>query len=121
MDFRNREFRAKTFNVTCTVDEQVYTLYTCPPTCRSHVVLLYVKAAEGSPSVTVEWDRADGSHAHILSDKNLTTGEFIQWSGSYIVLEPGDSITVMADEATPHLDAFCTVEEHYLPNRPGLA
>ena len=114
MNFRNRDFRAKSYNVTCLVDEQVYTLYTCPANCRAHVVLIYVKAADGSPSITVEWDRADGSHAHILRDKNLTAGEFIQWSGSYIVLEPGDSLTAAADEATPHVDVFCTVEEFFI-------
>lgn len=110
-------FRAKSYNITCLVDEQVYTLYTCPDNCRSRMVLLYIKNIGGTVSPTIEWDRADTSHAHILSGKNMSTGEFIQWSDSYIVLEPGDAITVAADGTDPHVDVFCTVEEYFIPNR----
>ena len=82
------------------------------------MVLLYVTNANGNTTINVKWERADGSDAHILGGKNTTSGEFVQWSGSYIVLEPGDYVTVQATgNASPIIDAFCTVEEYYLPNR----
>lgn len=111
------EFRAKSYNVSCLVDEQVYTLYTCPETCRARMILLYLKNVGGTVTPTIEWDRDDGSHAHFLSGKNLSTGEFIQWTDSYVVLEPGDTIIVSADGTTPHVDVFCTVEEYFIPSR----
>lgn len=79
--------------------------------------LLYLTNTDGTTTVSVEWDRADGSHAHILGGKNLSTGDFIQWSDAYIVFEPGDSMTVTATASAPHLDVLCTVEEYFLPNR----
>lgn len=111
--------KSKTYNVACIVRDQDYTLYTCPPNCVSHMHLLYV--ANGStttPAITVEWERADGSHMHIISDKNMTSGEFVQWSNGYIVLEPGDRFVATATgHASPHIDVLCTVEEFFLANR----
>ena len=112
------ENRAKTYNVTCTVSAQEYTLYTCPQNSRAHMNLLYLSNSNGTTTVSVEWNRADGSHVHILGGKNLSLGDFIQWSDAYIVLEPNDTITVTATvNGIPHLDAMCTVEEYFLPNR----
>jgi hypothetical protein len=107
--------RAKTVNVECSVEDQVYTLYTCPSNCRAHMSLLYTANGDNAAvNVDIEWERADTTHAHILSSKNLGVGEFIQWSGAFIVLEPGDSVTVTASSnTTPHLDAFATVEEFF--------
>lgn len=113
------EFRARTYNVECTVASQEYTLYTCPDNCRAQMVLLYVTNASGTTAtVNVEFDRADTSHVHILGSKNMANGDFIQWSGSYIVLEPGDIMHVtVTGTATPHVDVMCTVEEYFLPNK----
>lgn len=111
--------KSKTYNVSCTVRDQSYTLYTCPANCRAYMNLLYIANGNGnSPDVDVEWFRADGSHAHIIGGKNLVTGGFIQWSDAYIVFEPGDYLTVVASAVvSPHIDALCTVEEFFLPNR----
>lgn len=111
--------KSKTYNIACTVRDQVYTLYTCPQNCRSYMNLLYIaNASNTTPSITVEWERADGSHMHIIGDKNMTASEFIQWSNGYIVLEAGDAIKVTAGtHNSPHIDVLCTVEEFFLPNR----
>lgn len=111
--------RAKTYNVSCLVRDQEYTLYTCPDNCRAHMNLLYVSNGNGgSPTINIEWNRADGSHAHILGDKSLSSAEFIQWSQAYIVFEAGDNITAVASGMNgPHVDVLCTVEEYFLPNR----
>lgn len=80
--------------------------------------LLYTVNVTGNTTVNIEWDRADGSHMHILGSKNMTVGEYIQWSDAYIVLEPGDAVHVTpSSNATPHVDVLCTVEEYFLPNR----
>lgn len=112
------EYRARTYNVECEVEDQEYTLYTCPDNCRAHMNLLYVVNANGNTTVDIEWERADSSHMHILGGKNMTAGEFVQWSNAYIVLEPGDTMVVVASgNATPHIDVLCTVEEYFLPNK----
>lgn len=77
--------------------------------------LLYISNTGGSTvSTEVVFDRASGVDAFILGAKSLANGDYIQWSGAYIVLEPGDKITVkVSGDATPHLDAICTVEEFF--------
>lgn len=114
-----QDYRAKTYNVACLVQNQVYSLYTCPQNTRAVVNLLYVSNADNAATtINIEWNRADGSHVHILGDKNMPAGDFIQWSGGYIVFEPGDNFTVTASSnASPHTDVLCTVEEFFLPNR----
>lgn len=111
--------KSKTYNVACIVRDQVYTLYTCPQNCRAYMNLLYItNASTTTPAITIEWERADGSHMHIIGDKNMTAGEFLQWSNAYIVFEPGDVMTATASaHASPHIDVLCTVEEFFLPNR----
>jgi hypothetical protein len=80
--------------------------------------LLYVVNANGNTTIDIEWQRADGSHMHILGGKNTVLGDFIQWSDAYIVFEPGDRIEIIASgNASPHIDVMCTVEEYFLPNR----
>ena len=111
--------KSKTYNVACLVRDQVYTLYTCPQNCRAYMNLLYIaNATTTTPAISIEWERADGSHMHIIGDKNLTAGETIQWSGGYIVFEAGDVMTATATtHASPHVDVLCTVEEFFLSNR----
>lgn len=93
------------------------TLYECPANCRSRMILLYFVNANGTTSVDIEWYRAsDNTHYFILGGKNMSSGEFIQFSDSYIVLEPGDKIEFTPkNNATPLIDAFCTVEETFIP------
>lgn len=107
--------RTKTANVSAVVDQQTYNLYTCPTNCKSHMSLLFLSNVGGSVTVDVEWDRADGTHAHILGGKNLSTGDFLQFSEAFIVLEPSDEINVVADGSSPHVDFLCTVEEFFIP------
>lgn len=92
------------------------TLYECPANCRARVPLVYIVNVNGTVSVTFEWYRAaDTTHYFILSGKNLSTGEFIQLSDGYIVLEPGDKLEVTPTGTTPQVDAVCTVEEIFIP------
>lgn len=94
------------------------TLYECPSNCRARVPLVFIVNAKGSGNVNVtfEWYRAaDTTHYYVLSERNLRTGEFIQLSDSYIVLEPGDKLEVTPTGNTPQVDALCTVEEIFIP------
>lgn len=113
----NKSVRPRTVNATGLVRDQEETLYVCPSNCRSHMNLLYVTNTGGaSTDVDVEFNRADGSHVHILGSKNISATEFIQWSGAYIVIEPGDTITfIPSGNNSPHVDVMATVEEFFLP------
>jgi hypothetical protein len=77
--------------------------------------LLFVSNVSGNVTVDVEWNRADGSHIHILGGKNMTAGEYLQLSDGYIVFEAGDVLNVTATGSTPHVDVFATVEEFFVP------
>lgn len=111
-----KNYREKSEIISCTVDDQRETLYECPPNCRAKVSLVYIVNANGNVSVTFEWYRAsDTTHYYIISGKNLGTGDTIQLSDGYIVLEPGDKLEVTPDGTDPIVDVFCTVEEIFIP------
>ena len=105
--------RIRTVNATGLVRDQEETLYVCPANIRSYMSLLYVtNTGSAATDISVEWNRADGSHVHILGSKNISSSEFIQWSGAYIVFEPGDNITFTPSGSNdPHVDIMATVEE----------
>lgn len=113
--------RAKTVNVTCDTDEQVETLYTCPANCRAHASMMHVVNAGGTVSIDANFVRASSTQtnlgvdpsAHILGGKNMSTGDYIQFTGAEMVLEAGDSVTIVADGSTPDVTAMLTVEEFF--------
>lgn len=113
--------RTKSEIIACTTDDQVETLYTCPANAKAHMSLLFVTNASANDSdIEVKWYRdADSTSYFILGSKNLTTGEFVKFDRSFIVLEAGDYITIEPSNTsgggTPVIDAFCTVEEFFNP------
>lgn len=109
--------RVVTYDVQCTTENQAETIYTCPANARAMMSLFFVNNVSGNTTVNVAWYRGNGTrHNHILGDKNMTAGQYIQFDGAYIVFEPGDYMTVTPSaNASPHVDAFCTVEEIFVP------
>jgi len=115
--------RTKSEIIACTTDDQAETLYTCPANAKAHMNLLFITNASAQDSdIDVQWYRAaDTTSYFILGSKNLATGEFIQFNGgAFIVLEAGDYITIEPSNtgggANPQIDAFCTVEEFFIPS-----
>ena len=114
-----RPSRFKSDLVHCETEDQAETVYTCPANSVAYMSLLFITNTDSAATdFSADWYRAQDSDTyHIIGGKNLTSGEFLQFSNAFIVLEPGDYITVTpSDNSTPHLDAFCTVEEVFLPN-----
>jgi len=109
--------RVVSYDVQCTVENQDYTVYTCPPNMRAMMSLLFISNVSGNTTVDVEWYRGNGArHNHILGGKNMTAGEYIQFSDAYIVFEPGDYMVITpSSNVSPHVDAFVTVEELFVP------
>jgi len=109
--------RILTYSVSCTTENQEEVLYTCPANCRAMMSLLFFSNANGNTTVDVNWYRENGTkHVHIVGGKNMTSGEFVQFSDGIIVFEPGDYMTVTpSGNTTPHIDALGTVEEVFIP------
>lgn len=103
--------------VSCETEDQLETLYTCPPYCRAEVTMLFVVNANGNTTVSAFWYRDSLSDSfNILGGKNMTVGEYILLTGATLVLEPGDEIRVQPTaNATPNIDAMCTVTETFVP------
>lgn len=113
---RSKDFKEKTNIIACTVSGTKYTLYTCPAQCRARVPLVFITNANGTVTVNFEvYKAANATSYFIIGSKNMATGEFIQLSDAYIVLEPGDKLEVTATGTTPRVDAICTVEEIFRP------
>ena len=114
--------RTKSEIIAISTDDVPVTLYTCPANAKAHMNLLFVTNASSNASdLNIQWYRASKTTSYfIIGGKNLTQGEFIQFDGgAFIVLEEGDYITVettdTAGSGTPDMDAFCTVEEFFIP------
>lgn len=106
----------KTPVVACTTSGVKVTLYTCPLNCRTKVPLVYIVNANGDVSVDFFLYKASTEESFfIVGGKNLSTGESLQLSDGYIVLEPGDKLELTPTGSSPRVDALCTVEELYRP------
>jgi len=103
--------------VSCEVENQEETLYTCPPNCRAEVTMLFVVNANGNTTVSATWFDSSASESYnVLGGKNMTTGEYILLTGATLVLGPGDAIRVTPSaNASPNIDAMCTVTETFQP------
>lgn len=109
--------RTKSEAVSCEVENQLYTLYTCPANTRAEITMLFVVNANGNTTVSAFWYRSALSDSfNILGGKNMGSGEYILLTGATLVLEPGDQIRIMpTGNTTPNIDAMCTVTETFIP------
>jgi hypothetical protein len=87
--------------------------------------LLFVTNPSANASdVLIQWV-ASGTTYAILGGKNLGTGEFIQFSNAFIVLEAGDVVKLTPSSTAggnnPDIHMFCTVEEFFIPQQSGVA
>ena len=121
-----RDSRTKSEIVAVSTDDSAVTIYTCPSNCKAHMSLLFfTNASSNASDVNVQWYRASKTTSYfIIGGKNLSQGEFVQFDGgAFIVLETGDYITIettnTAGSGVPNMDAFCTVEEFFLPQQAG--
>lgn len=112
-----KKTRVVTYSIECQTEDQAETLYTCPANSRGMMNLLFLSNIGGNTDVTVRWVRESGTQdIHILGGKNMTTGDYIKFDGSYIVFEPGDYMEVTpSGNASPHIDVLATVEEIFIP------
>lgn len=93
-----------------------HVLYTCPLNCRSKIPLVFITNANGNNTVSLKWYRkADNLTYFIVGGKNLSLGEYVQLSQSYIILEPEDRLEVVLGSAGV-VDALCTAEESFAAN-----
>lgn len=113
----SKKTRVLSYSTEATVEDAEVVLYTCPTNARAMMSLLFISNSGGNTTVDVEWNREGGTqHVHILGGKNMTVGEYVQFSDAVIVFEPGDTMVVTAsNNASPHIDAVCTVEEVFIP------
>ena len=127
--------RVKSYWVDADVQDQIFTMYTCPANCRAEVSMLHVVNAGGNTTVDAYWYIApeniplsqsshhdystwivSGYRSRILGGKNMTSGEYILLTGATLVLEPGDRLEIKPSaNASPHIDARCTVIETFNP------
>lgn len=108
VDFK---FRSVGKSLTAAADNIIYT---CPSKYISRVVLLFVtNHGGGNKTVTIKWyDSSANETYYIVGGYTLSAGGYLKLDGSYLVLNPGDTITI-TPEAGSTIDAAITVEEQY--------
>ena len=117
-----RPSRFKSYGLHAILDNTAYTVYTCPPNTVAYMSLVFVSNASSSASdVSVEWNDDDsGTPIVIIGGKNLAQAEFIQLSGSFLVLEENDTLKMTTANTAggndPDVSIIVTVEEVFLPN-----
>ena len=90
------------------------TLYTCPENFVAKMVLLFIANHAGNnKTVQVQWNdiSASGTY-HIVGGYTLAANSYLKLDGSYLVLNPGDTV-IVTPEAGSTMDATITVEEYY--------
>jgi hypothetical protein len=109
------EVRAISHVIACTT-AATHVLYRCPLNCRSKIPLVFFTNAGGNNTVSLKWYRkADNITYFILGSKNMANGEFVQFSESYIVLDPEDRLEIVLT-SSGIVDALCTAEELFAAN-----
>jgi len=109
------EVRAISHVIACTT-AATHVLYTCPLNCRSKIPLVFFTNAGGNNTVSLKWYRKiDDAAYYIIGGKNMSTGEFVQLSNAYIVLEPEDRLEIVLG-SSGLVDALCTAEELFSAN-----
>ena len=117
-----RPSRFKSYGKHATIDGVGVTLYTCPPNTVAYMSLIFISNGTAHASdVSVIWKDSDnGGPITVLGAKNITSGEFIQLSGSFLVLEENDTVVLTADATAggnnPDIGGIVTIEEVFLPN-----
>lgn len=117
-----RPSRFKSYGIHAVLDATQYTVYTCPPNTVAYMSLIFISNGTANASdVAVVWNDYDnGTPITILGSKNLASGDYLQLSGSFLVLEESDTVKVTADNTAggndPDIGVIVTVEEVFLPN-----
>lgn len=117
-----RPSRFKSYGIHAVLDGTQYTVYTCPANTVAYMSLIFISNGTANASdVAVVWNDYDnGTPITILGSKNLASGEYLQLSGSFLVLEESDTVKVTADNTAggnnPDIGVIVTVEEVFLPN-----
>ena len=89
-------------------------IYTCPSKYIARMVLLFVtNHGSGNRTITIQWyDSSAGQSYYIVGGYTLSAYGYLKLDGSYLVLNPGDTLTI-TPEAGSTIDAAITVEEQY--------
>ena len=91
-------------------------VYVCPANCTAEVTYIIVNNSGGSTNtVSVKWYDASETYASgFVEGKSLNAGDFIEFQGIELVLEPGDKIQITPVSAG-HIDSIVTVTETFVP------
>ena len=118
-----RPSRFKSYGKHAEVDDQRETVYTCPANCVSYMSLVFISnGTANATDVLIQWyDASETSRITIVGSKDLSGGDFLQLSSSFLVLEPGDRLEVTPSGtgggANPDIGVITTVEEVFLPTQ----
>ena len=90
------------------------TVYTCPANYIAKMTLLFVSNHGGNnKTVTIQWNDSSASQSYyIVGGYVLAATGYLKLDGSYLVLNPGDTV-IVTPEAGASTDATITVEEYY--------
>jgi len=109
------EVRAVSYAVSC-LTASTHVLYTCPLNCRAKIPLVFFSNPNGNNTVSLSWYRKKNNASyHIVGGKNMASGEFVQLSQAYLVMEPEDRLEITLS-TSGHIDALCTAEETFTAN-----
>jgi hypothetical protein len=90
------------------------TIYTCPDNYIAKMTLLFVSNHGGNnKTVSIQWNDSSASQSYyIVGGFVLSAYGYIKLDGSYLVLNPGDTL-IVTPEAGSSMDTTVTVEEYY--------
>jgi hypothetical protein len=86
-------------------------LYTIPTGYIGNLVLVYINnSGSGTKTISVHWNIADSAtQIDIVDQSSLTAKAFLQFSGSYVTLSEGDTISAISESAST-MNIILTIE-----------
>lgn len=93
-----------------------YTIYTCPPRCRSTINMLRVNNSHAFANiVTVSWiDASEDETYHLLSTSLAAGGLINIVDNNHVTLEEGDRL-VVSILSDGEINVVCSAEEMFIP------
>lgn len=109
----NKEPKIRSLGMVLTAGS-ANTIYTCPANYIAKIPLIFVSNHGGNnKTMTIQWnDSSTSTSYYIVGGYVLSAYGYLKLDGSYLVLNPGDTI-IVTPEAGASTDATITVEEHY--------
>lgn len=86
------------------------TLFTVPNGYIAEVYMVFISNTSGSSGSADFWWRKAGTNYYVLDSKNLSSGDFLQFSNGSIIMQAGDALQFNTGQPMTVMASFDLVQ-----------